>query len=226
MAMTHRIEPVLHTVSVRDLRPTQITVGLREVTRKRDEWRDRLNRPPFHDGKPGGEKVAASPKSAGEFLSSHMIPVVVGPGDTLWLIDHHHLARALDDEGVEDVLVSIVAKLNHLPKKRFFAFMDCHNWLHPYDAEGKRQDWADLPRHVGKLVDDPYRSLAGEVRRAGGYAKTPVPYTEFLWADYFRDRVRRHAIESRFARTVEKSVALARLPDAAHLPGFAGPSDD
>src|SRR5436305_4773273 len=30
--------------------------------------------------------------------------------------------------------------------------------------------------------DDPYRSLAGEVRRAGGYAKEATPFSEFLWA--------------------------------------------
>ncbi|WP_457836129.1 ParB-like protein, partial [Staphylococcus aureus] len=73
-------------------------------------------------------------------------------------------------EGVEDVLVSVIARLDHLPKKRFLAFMDAHNWLHPYDAAGKRRDFDALPRRIEDLADDPYRSLAGAVRRAGGYA--------------------------------------------------------
>ncbi|HZV10733.1 MAG TPA: ParB-like protein, partial [Novosphingobium sp.] len=177
MALSHPIEPVLHPVAVKALRPTQMTVGLREVSRKQAQWRARRE----EDG--------------GAFLGAHMLPAVLGPDDSWWLVDHHHLARALLEEGVEHVLVSQVARLDHLPKKRFFAFMDSHNWLHPYDAEGQRGDWKDLPRHVGKLVDDPFRSLAGEVRRAGGYAKSATPYTEFLWADFFRDRIKRHQIE-------------------------------
>ena len=101
--------------------------------------------------------------------------------------------------------------------------MDSHNWLHPYDAEGKRQDWSALPRHVGKLADDPFRSLAGEVRRAGGYAKNNAPYSEFLWADFFRDRIKAHHVESKFDRAVAKAAELARGHEAAYLPGFSGP---
>ena len=100
---------------------------------------------------------------------------MLGPGKSWWIVDHHHLARALLDEGEEQVLVSVIAKLAHLPKKRFFAFMESNNWLHAYDAEGKRRDWHDLPRHVGKMIDDPYRSLAGEVRAARRLRQDPGP---------------------------------------------------
>ncbi|MBU6267163.1 MAG: chromosome partitioning protein ParB [Sphingomonadales bacterium] len=205
MALSHPIEPVLHPVAVRDLRPTQMTLGQREVARKRDAWRARAHR----DG--------------GEFLGSHMIPAVTGPGDTLWLIDNHHLLRALDDEGVETVLVSLVAHLGHLPRPRFFSFMDARNWLHPYDAHGRRRDWKELPRHIGKLADDPYRSLAGEVRRAGGYAKSTIPYTEFLWADFLRDHIKPHKLADHFDKALVKALALARSHKARHLPGWAGP---
>ncbi|HEX3406066.1 MAG TPA: ParB-like protein, partial [Caulobacteraceae bacterium] len=61
--MTTR-EPVLHPVAITELRPTQITVGFREVAEKRHEWRDRTRKP--------GEK-------AGEFLGRHTIPTVLGP---------------------------------------------------------------------------------------------------------------------------------------------------
>ena len=69
------------------------------------------------------------------------------------------------------LLVSVVAKLDHLPRDRFLTFLDNRNWLHPYDAEGERRPLKDLPKHLDDLADDPYRSLAGEVRRAGGYAR-------------------------------------------------------
>ena len=209
MAMAHPIQPMLHPVRIRDLRPTQMAVGMREVERKRADWRDR----------------ARAAVGAGEFLGAHMIPAVIGPGGQPWLVDHHHLALALHLEGVEDVLVSVVARLDHLPKRRFMAFMDAHNWLHPYDATGARCNWKDLPRHVGKLEDDPWRSLAGEVRRAGGFAKTPTPYSEFLWADFFRDRIRAHQIEEKFGKAIARATDLARSHAARHLPGWAGSED-
>ena len=41
--MTTR-EPVINPVAITELRPTQITVGLREVAEKRREWRDRAEK--------------------------------------------------------------------------------------------------------------------------------------------------------------------------------------
>jgi hypothetical protein len=55
------IEPVLHPVSLRDLRPTQITVGRREVERKARSWRERCR------------------DEGGAWLGQHMIPCVEGP---------------------------------------------------------------------------------------------------------------------------------------------------
>ena len=37
--MTTERDPLLKPVAVEDLRPTQITVGMREVEAKRKEWR-------------------------------------------------------------------------------------------------------------------------------------------------------------------------------------------
>jgi len=204
MAMTHRIQPVLHPVLIKDLRPTQMTVGMREVSAKREEWRNRPR------------------DSAGKYLGSHMIPAVLGPDARPWVVDHHHLALAMHLEGVTEVMVSFIARLDTLPKKRFMAFMDAHNWLHPYDEKGKRCEFEDLPKKLTDMADDPYRSLAGEVRCAGGYAKSPVPYTEFLWADFFRDRIDADRLMDHFAKTVEDAVPLARSAEAKYLPGWAG----
>jgi hypothetical protein len=41
------------------------------------------------------------------------------------------------------------------------------------------------------LIDDPFRSLADELRRAGGFAKDTTPFSEFLWTDFLRRRVKR-----------------------------------
>ena len=205
MALIQQTQPVLQPVPIASLRPTQMTVGYREVTRKRHEWRARID----SDG--------------GDFLGRHMIPAVIGPGGAHWLIDNHHLARALHDEGVGEVLVSVVARLDHLGKRRFMTFMDSRNWLHPYDAVGRRIAYKELPHSIGKLADDPYRSLAGEVRRAGGYAKVDTPYAEFLWADFLRPRVPAKLVARNFDKAMTRALDAAHGAEATYLPGYCGP---
>ena len=61
-------------------------------------------------------------------------------------------------------------------------------------------DYKDIPKSVTDLVDDPFRSLAGELRRAGGFAKDTTPFSEFIWADFLRRRMKRKAVERRFRR--------------------------
>jgi hypothetical protein len=199
----HSISPALEPVKIASLRPTQITVGMAEVQVKRREWQT-------HSSKHGAA-----------YLGHHVVPCVRGPKDNLWLVDHHHLALALHLEGQEEVLVSIIADLAHLTKERFLTFMDNRNWLHPYDEEGKRCTYVALPKSVQKLRDDPYRSLAGMVRGAGGYSKDTTPYAEFLWADYFRDRVSLKASEIS-DKSLNKALALAHEHDASYLPGWCG----
>ncbi|HEX7853304.1 MAG TPA: ParB-like protein [Sphingobium sp.] len=203
---TATLQPLLHPVDLADLRPTQMTVGLQEVERKRHEW------------------VGREEQDKPEFLGRHMIPVVTGPKGRRWLIDHHHLARALHDEGVTQVLVSVVADLSHLKSDAFLTFMDNRNWLHPFDDEGERRDYDAIPHHIAKLRDDPYRSLAGALRRAGGYAKVDTPYAEFLWADFLRRKIKRSKVTTDIEGAIGKALNLARSPDASHLPGWAGSS--
>jgi hypothetical protein len=204
--MRDDLDPRLNLVVVSTLRPTQMTVGMIEVARKRHEWRARV----ASDGP--------------QFLGSHMIPVVIGPKQVPWMIDHHHLALALLEEGVEHVAMSVVAKLDHLKKTAFLTFMANRNWLHTFDAKGRRREYAAIPRTLAKMTDDPYRSLAGAVRRAGGYAKSETPYSEFLWADFLRNRIATKVIAQDFERALTKALKLAHAPIANHLPGWCGPS--
>jgi hypothetical protein len=60
------------------------------------------------------------------------------------------------------------------------------------------------------------------VRGAGGFAKDITPYSEFLWADFFRPLVSAKLIEQSPGKATAKAVALARQPDARYLPGWAG----
>ncbi len=199
---------MLSTVSIVDLRPTQITVGMREVIAKRKRWR---------------ETAGKKDKKGGLFLGKHMIPVILGPKDRHYIIDHHHLARALHDEGVKDVAITVVANLGKLDGDAFWTVMDNRNWMHPFDDQGRRRQYEAIPKSVIDLVDDPFRSLAGELRRAGGFAKDTTPFSEFLWADFLRRRVKRKLVDDDFDRAIATALELAKSEDAAYLPGWCGP---
>jgi hypothetical protein len=61
------------------------------------------------------------------------------------------------------------------------------------------------------------------LRRAGGFAKDTTPFSEFLWADFLRRRMKRKLVESNFDRAVERALELAKSTDADYLPGWCGP---
>src|SRR6185312_2845933 len=96
-------------------------------------------------------------------------------------------------------------------------------WVYPYDSKGERRQFKDLPKSVADLADDPFRSLAGELRRAGGFAKDVTPFSEFLWADFLRHRIRRRAVEKDFDTALSDALKLAKGHDANYLPGWCGP---
>jgi hypothetical protein len=201
-------EPLLTTVAIVDLRPTQITVGMREVMAKRKHWQET------------GEKKG--PK----FLGKHMIPAILGPKRRHYVIDHHHLALALHEEGVSELAVTVVANLSRLESDEFWTVMDNRGWMHPFDAKGRRRHYEDIPKAVTAMVDDPFRSLAGELRRAGGFAKDTTPFSEFLWADFLRRRVKQKIVEEDFQRAANTALKLAKSADADYLPGWCGPAPE
>ena len=206
--MSDRREPILNPVPIAALRPTQITVGMREVAERRRRWHEKRG------------------KKAGTYLGTHAIPVIRGPKDRHYITDHHHLALALHLDGVKELLVDVIADLSGLDTESFWFTMDCRRWTHPFDDKGRRRGYGDLPKSVSGLVDDPYRSLAGELRRVGGFAKETTPFSEFLWADYLRHRVARKRIVRDFSRALEEALDLAKDRAADYLPGWCGPADE
>lgn len=205
--MPHVAEPRIHPVAISALRPTQITVGMREVRAKRKRWE--------------GREGDAQP----DFLGSHLVPVVKGPKGRFYVTDHHHLALALHEAGQTTVAVMVTADLERLDREAFWFFMDNRGWMHPFDAAGQRCGYDALPKSVSGLVDDPYRSLAGELRQAGGYAKDTAPFREFLWADYLRRRIKRRRLDSDFEGALADALELARSSDADYMPGWCGPTE-
>jgi hypothetical protein len=83
-----------------------------------------------------------------------------------------------------------------------------------------KHHYNDIPKSVSELIDDPFRSLAGELRRAGGYAKVATPFSEFRWADFLRSRIERMLIECEFDRAMELAMKMADSLEAIYLPGW------
>src|SRR5471030_1509167 len=187
------------------LRPTQMTVGYREVIAKREHWKT-LNK-----------------KARTEAIASHWFPAVLGPEKLYYIVDHHHLGLALLEEGVKDVKVAMLKDLSWLDEAIFWRMMEHNQWVHPFGADGSRYDYEHLPKMVTGLADDPYRSLAGELRRIGGFANDATPFSEFIWADFYRQKLTRKAFEKDFENALQQALALAKTADASYLPGWCGP---
>jgi hypothetical protein len=200
-------DPLVKPTPIADLRPTQITIGMREAAAKRQLWRQ-VHR-----------------KDAAEFLGRHMIPVVLGPKNRPYVIDHHHLAFALHQEKVKYVLVTVVSDVSHLSKDAFWVVLDNRGWMHPFDDKGVRRPYSAIPDAISDLIDDPFRSLAGALRDAGGYAKDMTPFSEFLWADFMRRRIKRSVVENDFERALKIALTAAKSLDARYLPGWCAPQD-
>ncbi|QOT75100.1 ParB-like protein [Cupriavidus basilensis] len=188
---------------IHELHPTQLTVGMIEVQDKKKHL------------------ASLKPAEQREFLQAHPIPAVSGPGGKLYITDHHHLGRAALEAGVTTGFFTVEADLSACAQDEFWGEMDKRLWVHPLDEHGVRHYYAAVPNHLEKLVDDPYRSLAGYVRDAGGYTKTPTAFAEFVWADFFRRAIAVEDLSADFHAAVQRGIALAKGKLAVGLPGYA-----
>ncbi|MFM0053889.1 ParB-like protein [Caballeronia grimmiae] len=193
-------------IEIQQLRPLQATVGMLEVEEKRK-----------HVGSLDG-------KALKQLLSAAPIPTVLGKCGEHYIIDHHHLARALSDGAISQAYAEVVEDFSTLSETQFWDAVIERRWVHPYDERGILRALSIIPEDVAGLADDPYRSLAAFVRNAGGYMKTPEPFAEFQWAAFYRTRIPVWANSLQFKAAVEQGVYLASSPDARTLPGFKRPN--
>jgi len=194
--------PKLHDAPLRDLHPTQLTVGMIVV----------------HDKRKHLAGMSAADRQ--DFLKAHPLPAVVGPQGKLYITDHHHLGRAAVEAGMSTGSFLVEADLSKCSLESFWKEMNENLWVHPLDENGTRHCYSMIPDNVGKLVDDIYRSLAGYVRDAGGYDKTPTAFAEFIWADFFRRNIAVETVRSDFQTAVQAGISLAQSKWAKNIPGY------
>ena len=188
---------------VLDLYPTQLALGLLEVTDKAAKFKK------------------MRPAEIEKYLRDHPVPIVIGPKGRRFIVDHHHLVRAAWEVGIEDVLSELRGDLSELDTDAFWARLTELNWSHLYDQFGNGpHPYTNLPDSVRGLADDPFRSLAWAVKEDGGYLKSEEPFAEFKWANYFRKCLKAHPVVDDFQEARKEALALARKPEAKKLPGF------
>ncbi len=189
-------------VQIADLRPTQLTLGLAEVEER-------------------AAKIAAmTPSEREAYLQHKPIPHVLGPGKQMYIVDHHHLARALWSLKISEVVLGErLADWSDLETKAFWRMMESKGYCWPIDAEGNRRPYAAIPTSVAGLTDNVWRTLARGLR-GKAFEDQDTPFQEFMWGDYFRTFMSRRLIELEFDLAVDLAKKLARLSEAQDLPGY------
>ncbi len=188
------------------LKPTQFAVGMLEVDEK--------------------IKVVAtySKKDLKKFVREAPVPVVRGPNGDLYIVDRHHFLVVCYHFAIKKVPVEIIK--DHYESKmsysEFWKWMNNNRSTYPFCqfGEGPRKEFY-LPKDIRGLADDPYRSLAWFVRKAGAFENSDKNFAEFKWANFFRSYgLLDEEGMSGFEKALERAVELAQSPAAKRLPGF------
>lgn len=193
--------------NVLSLRPTQFAVGMLEVDEKIKEVK------------------AFGKKKLKNYLKENVVPVVRSPDDELYIVDKHHYLSVCYHLGIQQVKVEIIKDFRDdekLSYEKFWKWMSRSRNSYPYCqfGEGPREALY-LPHDIRGLADDPYRSIAWFVRKAGGFDNSEKNFAEFAWANYFRSK----NLLKKFGRkglpeAMELAVKLSQSLEAKKLPGF------
>ena len=188
------------------LRPTQFAVGMLEVD----------------------EKIALvrkfNKKQLRDFIDETPVPVVISPHKELYVVDHHHFLCVCYHVGIKKVRVRIAKDLS----KRKMSYATFWKWMfktrnaYPFCqfGEGPRKALY-LPKDIRGLADDPYRSLAWFVRKAGAFENSDRNFAEFKWANFFRSkRLLDQYGPAGMPNALLKATKLAQSSAAKNLPGF------
>lgn len=193
-------------INVLDLRPTQFAVGMLEVD----------------------EKISVvkkySKKKLQKYIDDNPVPVVRAPNGQLFIVDHHHFLAVCYHLGIKKVRFDIVNDLKNskITYRNFWKLMERKGNIYLYCqfGNGPHREFY-LPRDVRGLADDPYRSMAWFVRKAGGFKNTDRNFAEFQWANFFRTKMLlNRGGMAYFEKALKKAVDLAQSAEAKGLPGY------
>ncbi|MGU5692560.1 ParB-like protein [Aeromonas veronii] len=163
-----------------------------------------------------------SAKQLDKLMKKKEIPVVIAPDGSYWLVDRHHLTKALWQQGVKDARVKVIGRLQD--KANFWSQMQNNHWAWLKDEKGQPLTPDQLPTSIDKLPDYPYRTLAGLLQNAGYFRKDKqVYFVEFAWASWLGKQMQWMPVDSaNLAARLQQAKRLACGSDAKELPGYPG----
>lgn len=120
--------------------------------------------------------------------------VVIGPGAKLYLTDGHHTLTSLaelPDGGLDAyVRLRVDGNFSDLSEHAFWDQMIAHKWTWLMDANGQPIEPKQLPQSLGlaNFQNDEYRGLLYFARDIGYAELSTLPFQEFYWGAWLRDR--------------------------------------
>ena len=194
-------------VKVADLHPTQLCVGLAEVRSRQQDF--------------SGE----SPVERRDYLTGKPVPLVLGGGGRIWMVDRHHRLRALVELDPEATAFGyVVLDMADASPSQVLEDLHRRGWLYLYDGRGLGPlPTSALPERLLDLQDDPYRSLVWKLKREKRIAPKPlIPFHEFRWGAWLRRRPLPPFSSERLEPALPRARALVVSPAASHLAGWLG----
>jgi len=203
------------------LHPTQTSVGYYEVALK-------------------GEKLKGkSAKKLQKYLNDedHVAPIVIGPGGVPYITDHHHMARALWETKLSATVHALILEnWSSVAPDEFWKKMQNHvdengkpfPMVYLDDEKGAPLSSPEaLPKTIGEMKDDPFRSLIYVLIEAGVLQKDNAFYSEFTEATYYRQAFKEAGVElvntkESFDQAVAKAKTLPLPPKDPNAPIHQG----
>ncbi len=132
-----------------------------------------------------------------EYIDARPIPYVEDPSGNWVIHDRHHFLLAFFKER-EDLIERFPGRSPKFTYQRtagfkgqswesYRAFMEKEKYVH-LRFKGQPASWEDLPERLEDLQKDYFRGMAWVLVKAGIVSKKPVPFFEFEWAHFLRQR--------------------------------------
>ena len=194
---------------VLELKPMQIPAGMYEVQDKARDVRDMKK------------------KEVENWLREKSVPILEDYKARKRPVDHHHEARSTWEADYDEVYThhyfddALHRKIKGLSRDEFYAVTRAMGLFYDRDQYGAGpHDPNHLPEDVRGMADDPFRSVAWQVRKRGGYEKSDEPFAEFQWAQYFRERLKTYPTRADFEKAVVEAMRLVHDAAAKNLSGY------
>jgi fibronectin-binding autotransporter adhesin len=216
----------LFSVPVDTLEPTQLNVGDSEVEKKTADWN------------------LLTQSQLQSTLLGDVETVVIGPGGVLYQTNGHHTFLSLEDSKFgasnPNVFVNVVANFSNDTPQQFLADLQKNGLIYPVNngvvqpvtpvaGPGGTVTLPPLPTTLTGLTNDPDRGLEFSVLKnklpggaGAGFDKTSGAYSDFIWANAYRNAVTATGTGLAFASPSDVNNAAKFSQNAANMTNLPG----